>query len=207
MPSLKSEAFAACGSALRTLGFIKRKGALVQERGDGVSGWVGLNVATRGLPDFVEINPVVGVCFADYGAISGALRDDILSELAPVVSRPLGYLMPEHSLRVWRFTQGEDAESQATSISEAVNVYGEPFIDAYGDWDRFSRKIESAGLLAEHERKKVLPIIFAMNGDTERALGIVAEERSRVLGLDDMYARSYRDFAGKFFDKFGSDSL
>lgn len=203
---LKSETLTACGSALRTLGFIKRKGALVQERGDGVSGWVGLNVATRGLPDSLEVNPVVGVCFADYGAISRALRNDVPPGPAPLISQPLGYLMPERSFRAWRFGHGEDAELQAGSVAEAVEVYGEPFIDAYGDWDRFSGEIESAGLLADHERKKVLPIVFAMNGDTDRALKIVAEEQARVHDLEDMYARSYRDFAGKFFDKFGSAS-
>ncbi|WP_329179189.1 hypothetical protein [Streptomyces sp. NBC_01477] len=179
----------------------------MQERGNGVSGWVGLNMATRGLPDFVEVNPVVGVCFAEYGEISRALMGDVPPGPVPVVSRPLGYLMPENSFRVWRFTQGEDPDLQARSIADAVRVYGETFIDAYGDWGRFSREIESAGLLADHERKKVLPIIFAMNGDTEQALEIVAEEQSRVLGLDDMYARSYRDFAGKFFDRFGSASV
>lgn len=203
MTPLKNEALAACESALRPLGFIKRSGSLLQDRDGGASGWIGLNVATHGLPDSVKVNPVVGVYYAHFGQIASALRDDIPRKPMPIISKPLGYLMPEKSFRVWEFRQGGDSEKTAASLSDAVRTYGEPFVEKYADWDNFSREIESAGLLMEHEKAKSLPLILAINDDLERARSMVESELVRVASLEDMYARSYRDFADKFIDRFG----
>ncbi|MEU6848592.1 hypothetical protein ABZ901_01430 [Actinacidiphila alni] len=204
MTPLKNEALAACQSALRPLGFVKRDGVLLQGRNGGASGWIGLNVATHGLPNSVKVGPVVGVYFTHYGEIARALRADIPRKPTPIISKPLGYLMPENSFRAWEFPQGGDSERIATSLADSVRIYGEPFIERYATWDFFSREIESSEFLMEHEKAKSLPIIFAINGDLAQANSIVESELARVSDLDDIYARSYRDFAGKFFDRFGS---
>ena len=47
---------------LASLGFEKRtRGILTITVSSDVLGWLGLNIATRGQKDFIEINPVIGV--------------------------------------------------------------------------------------------------------------------------------------------------
>jgi hypothetical protein len=78
-------------------------------------------------------------------------------------------------------------------------VYGEPYIATYCNWATFSRDAGVGGFLMEHERAKVLPIVYLINGKREEARRIVEIELRRVSGLTDMYAESYRRFAEKFF--------
>jgi hypothetical protein len=201
--SLKEETLAACRSALARLGFVKRKGALLQEREGQASGWIGLNLATHELPRLLKVNPVVGVRFAHLEKILLSLSDDMSKSPAPVISRPLGYLMPEKSFKSWEFLEGGDIERVAESIADAVHEYGEPFIAAYSDWDVFSRSVGDAGILMEHERAKVLPIVYVINGDAEEGQRIIDAELERVASSTDMYAQSYRHFADKFREEFG----
>ncbi|MFJ3932720.1 MULTISPECIES: hypothetical protein [unclassified Streptomyces] len=202
MSSLKEETLAACQSALAQLGFEKRKGALLQERGGQASGWIGLNLATHGLPRLLKVNPVVGVRFSHLEEILLSLSDDMPKSPAPVISKPLGYLMPEKSFRSWEFLEGGDIERVAESIAGAVREYGEPFIAAYSDWDAFSRSVGDAGILMEHERAKILPIVYVINGDSEEGQRIIDAELERVASSTDMYAQSYRNFAEKFRGQF-----
>jgi hypothetical protein len=200
---LRQEALAECHSALARIGFVRRSGALLQDRGGGASGWIGLNLATYGLPRSLQINPVVGVRFARLDEVIPAHRDDIPKKPKPVISKQLGYLMPENSFRGWEFLQSGDHGQVAASLVEAVREYGDPYIEKYADWGNFTRDIELPGMLMEHEKGKVLPIVLAFDGNLERANSIVASELERVASFDDMYAQSYRDFANKFFAKFG----
>ncbi|MYZ34165.1 MULTISPECIES: hypothetical protein [unclassified Streptomyces] len=203
MSSLKNEALAACQVALAQLGFVKRGGAFLQERGGEAGGWIGLNLATHGLPRLFKINPVVGVRFAHLEKILLTLRDDVPKKPMPVISKPLGYLMPENSFRFWEFLEGGDIERVAKSLAGAVREYGEPYIATYSDWDVFSRDVGDVGLLVEHERAKVLPIVHLINGDREEARRIIESELERVASSGDMYAQSYRKFAEKFSGEFG----
>ncbi|MFF4654441.1 hypothetical protein [Streptomyces sp. NPDC001381] len=202
MSSLKREALAACRKALVELGFRKRGGSLLRDDGEGASGWIGLNVATYGLPASLGVNPVVGVRFDRLDEVMRALRDDLPKEPMPVISRPLGYLMPENSFRLWEFRQGRDVQSVAESMARAVSEYGEPFMKKYSEWVNFSRDLEAPGLLMEHERAKVLPVVRALDGRVEVARGVVADELARISGMSDVYAQSYRAFAEKFLDRF-----
>ncbi|MEU3301231.1 hypothetical protein ABZ729_15595 [Streptomyces sp. NPDC006678] len=203
MSSLKEETLAACQSALAQLGFAKRKGALLQERGGQASGWIGLNLATHGLPRLLKVNPVVGVRFAHLEEILLTLSDDMPKRPAPVISKPLGYLMAEKSFRSWEFLEGGDSERVAEALAGAVREYGEPYIASYSDWDTFSRNVGDAGILMEHERAKILPIVHVINGDREEGRRIIETELERVASSSDMYARSYRSFAEKFRGEFG----
>jgi hypothetical protein len=201
--SLKTEALADCESALAELGFVKRRGALLQERGEGASGWIGLNLATRGLPRSLLVNPVVGVRFAYLEELQVALRDDVpRSKPMPVISKPLGYLMPEKSFRSWEFAQGDDTGQVAASLAGAVRQYGEPYISQYSDWAMLSRHIGETGFLAEHERAKILPLVHEINGNHREARFIIENELQRIADSDDMYAQSYRKFAEKFLNRF-----
>ncbi|MFF3312838.1 hypothetical protein [Streptomyces sp. NPDC002952] len=203
MSSLKKEALAACQVALARLGFVKYKGALILERDSQASGWIGLNLATRGLPRLLQVNPVVGVRFAHLEKIMLRLRDDVPKTPTAVFSKPLGYLMPENSFRFWDFSVDGDSERVAKSLSDAVHAYGVPYIVAHSDWVEFSRNVDIEGFLLEHEKAKIAPVVHVINGDLEGARGIVDIELERVSGSSDMYAQSYRRFADRFQVAFG----
>ncbi|MGN4160068.1 hypothetical protein ACRWOO_10350 [Streptomyces sp. NEAU-PBA10] len=202
MPSLKEETLAACQSALARLGFVKHKGALLQELGEESSGWIGLNLATYALPRLLKVNPVVGVRFAHLERILLTLSEDMPKKPAPVVSMPLGYLMPGHSFRSWDFLEGEDVRVSAESLADAVREYGEPYISRYSDWAEFSRNADE-GILMEHERAKILPIVHVINGSRGEARRIIETELQRIIDSRDAYALSYRSFAQKFQREFG----
>lgn len=202
MSSFKDEALAACRSALAPLGFVKRGGALLQERGGGAIGWIGLNVATYELPRLLKVNPVVGVRFAHLEKILIALRDDVPKNPMPVISKPLGYLMPEKSFRFWELVEGEDGQRVAASLADAVREHGEPYLAVYSDWAVFSRDVGDSGMLMEHERAKILPVVRMIDGDPDEARRIVDGELRRVAGSVDMYAQSYRSFAKEFYEYF-----
>jgi hypothetical protein len=202
--SLKNEALVACHSALARLGYKKQRGGmLIRSLEGGVSGWIGLNLATQGLPLIVEVNPVVGVRFDALDEIMVSLRDDISKNPMPVVSKPLGYLMPEKRFRTWNFLRDGDHEEVAASLAEAVTAYGAPYIATYADWVKLVQSAASDGFLLEHERVKVLPVILMIDQKCEEARQIVETELDRVSDSDDMYAQSYRRFGERFYARFG----
>ncbi|MFI9813905.1 hypothetical protein [Saccharothrix variisporea] len=198
----KKDVMIACERALRGLGFEKRSQILLRPVGSGSSGWVGLNTATQGLPRVMGVNPVIGVCFDHFDELSSALRDDVPRGRFPLISRPLGYLMPENTFRSWRFVEGVDVEQVAESLAAAVAEHGVPFIEKYAEWETLSRELEASGFLMEHERMKKLPMVLAMNGDVSRAWEMVEGELARVSGADTPYADSYRTFAERFRERF-----
>ncbi|MFI5911124.1 hypothetical protein [Dactylosporangium sp. NPDC051541] len=61
--SLTAASQDACAAALRRRGFVaKRRRLLIHPRPDpGVTGWLGLNLATWSLPETLHVNPVIGV--------------------------------------------------------------------------------------------------------------------------------------------------
>jgi hypothetical protein len=197
MANLRTESLKACGAALRAYDFSKQRGVFLQPGGDAsVSGWLGLNLATRGLPEKLQVNPVVGV---RHEALESALAE-LAGWPPPVacVSRPLGYLMPRQSFTQWDFLAGGDLTATAEELAKAVSVYGQPFIDKWSDWRTYSDDIGSSGLLLDNERPLILPLVLAINGDRAGAERLVQQELDRVGDASDVYAQSYREFARKF---------
>jgi hypothetical protein len=198
MTDLEVGAQDACAAALRKHGFVaKRRGVLLRPGGGGAaSGWLGLNLATWGLPDKLQVNPVVGVRHLPV--------ERALVELAgwappiPSVSRPLGYLMPDRTFRQWDFAAGGNWAAVAGDLADAVATYGQPFIEKWSDWETFSSEVEGAGLLLDVEKFIVLPIVAAIDGDRARAERLIQQELDRVGGSSDAYAKSFREFARKF---------
>jgi hypothetical protein len=201
MADLVRESQDACAAALRAYGFTpKRRGLLLQPGTKKIAtGWLGLNLATVGLPAKLQVNPVVGVRHIPLEAA--------LVELAgwkpPVasISRPLGYLMPQNTFAQWDFVLGDDLTSVAADLARTVAEFGQPFIDRWSDWKRFSSDVGDSGLLLDLERYIVLPIVAALNGERAAADDLVQQELARTGGSEDAYAKAYRAFAEKFSKK------
>jgi hypothetical protein len=200
MSNLKTESLKACAAALRAYNFRKKHGVFLQPGGSpAVTGWLGLNLATWGLPAKLQINPVVGVRHVSL--------ENALVELAgwppPVacVSRPLGYLMPQNTFIQWDFPANGNMTAIADDLANAVAIYGQPFIVKWSDWDALAEELDSSGLLVETERFIVVPLVLAINGDRRRAESLIEQELDRIEGSSDAYSNSYRQFAAKFATK------
>ncbi|MFI1995284.1 hypothetical protein [Actinoplanes sp. NPDC020271] len=197
MSNLERDSQDACASALRQYGYtVKRRGLLLQPRDKKeVSGWLGLNLATWGLPAKLQVNPVVGV---RYVQLEKALVE-LAGWKAPVacVSKPLGYLMPQNTFVQWDFLAEGDLTASAEDLASAVGVYGQPFIDKWAIWEDFSAGVAGSGLLLDNQRFFILPLIAAINGDRSAAELLIRQELDRVGGAQDVYSQTFREFAAK----------
>jgi hypothetical protein len=199
--NLKTESLKACDVALRVYRFSKRRGVFLQPGASpAVTGWLGLNLATWGLPAKLQVNPVIGVRHVPLERALVALA----GWPPPVasVSKPLGYLMPQNTFVQWDFLAGGgDLSSVAEDLAKTVSEYGQPFIDRWSDWDLFSAEVGSSGLLLENEQFFILPLVHAINGDRIGAERVIRQELDRVGGSPDAYSQSYRQFAERFAEQ------
>lgn len=197
MATLEKLSQDACASALKQHGYVpKRRGILLQPSADkSVTGWLGLNLATWALPASLEINPVVGV---RHVQLERALVD-LAGWPPPVacVSRPLGYLMPQSTFVQWEFSSSGDVAAVAADLAEAVSAYGQPFIDKWSDWERFSTDIANSALLLDNQKFFIMPLIAVINNDHAAARNWLQQELDRIGDKSDVYANSYREFAQK----------
>lgn len=198
MTNLERDGQDACASALKQYGYVaKRPGLLLQPRDSkDVTGWLGLNLATWGLPAKLQINPVVGI---RHVPLEKALVE-LAGWKAPVacVSKPLGYLMPQNTFVQWDFPADGDLAAIAEDLANAVATYGQPFIDKWASWETFSAEVSESGLLLDNQRFFVLPLVAAINGDRSGAESLIQQELGRVGDAPDVYSKGYREFAEKF---------
>ena len=191
-PSVKTDVLVAVDTALRPTGFVRRGHVWLQDRGDGVSGWLGFGVAGS-----LELTPLAGVCFRRYDEVCRALGVGIPG--TPVVSAPVGWLMGEKPVWKWVFEPGGDHAAVASSLVDAVRKHGVPYIDRWAKWDAVSKElVGKPETLLDFERARKLAIIHVLNGNTGAAGEVLKKERERVADKVDVYARSYRAFAHRF---------
>lgn len=189
---MKTDVLVAVDTALRPTGFVRRGHVWLQDRGDGVSGWLGFGVAGS-----LELTPLAGVCFRRYDEVCRALGVGIPG--TPVVSAPVGWLMGEKPVWKWVFEPGGDHAAVASSLVDAVRKHGVPYIDRWAKWDAVSKElVGKPETLLDFERARKLAIIHVLNGNTGAAGEVLKKERERVADKVDVYARSYRAFAHRF---------
>lgn len=191
-PSLKTDVLVAVDTALRPTGFVRRGHVWLQDRGDGCSGWLGF-----GLAGSLDLTPLVGVCFQRYDDVCRALGVGIPG--TPLVSVPVGALMPEKPVWRWTFEPGGNHAAVAESLVSAVLKHGKPYIDKHAKWDALARElVAKPESLLDFERARKLSIIHAINGNRGAAGEVLKRERERVADSSDVHARSYRAFAQRF---------
>jgi hypothetical protein len=191
-PSPKTDVLVAVDTALRSTGFVRRGHVWLEDRGDGVSGWLGFGVTGS-----VELTPLVGVCFRRYDEVCRALGVGIPA--TPFLSAPLGFLMGEKPVWRWAFTPGGDHGPGAASLVSAFLEFGKPYIDRHAKWDAVAKAlVAKPESLLDFERARKLAIIHLLAGNTRAAAEVLNEERERVADETDAYARSYRAFAHRF---------
>lgn len=191
-PSPKTDVLVAVDTALRPTGFVRRGHVWLQDRGDGVSGWLGFGVAGS-----LDLTPLVGVCFRRYDEVCRALGVGIPG--TPVVSAPLGHLMGEKPVWRWTFEPGGDHAAVASSLVSAFVKHGVPYIDKHAKWDALTKElVAKPESLLDFERARKLAIVHVLNGNVGAAADVLKRECERVADSVDVYARSHRAFAHRF---------
>ncbi|SDM05662.1 hypothetical protein SAMN04488074_11618 [Lentzea albidocapillata subsp. violacea] len=196
-PSPKTDVLVAVDTALRPTGFVRRGHVWLQERGDGVSGWLGFGVAGA-----LDLTPLVGVCFRRYDAVCRTLGVGIPT--TPVVSMPLGHLMPDKPVWKWTFEPGGDHAPVAASLVAAFLKHGKPYIDKYAKWDTLARElVAKPESLLDFERARKLAVIHVLGGNPGAAREALKKETERLEDSRDVYARSHRALVHRFEPMFG----
>jgi hypothetical protein len=181
----------AVDTALRPTGFVRRGHVWLQDRGDGVSGWLGFGVS-----GCLELTPLVGVCFERYDEVCRALG---VTATAPLISAPLGHLMGDEPVWRWTFEPGGDHAPLAEALVGAFLKHGKPYIDKCANWDALAKELlAKPESLLDFERARKLSIIHVLGGNAGAAGEVLREERERVADRTDAYARSYRAFSRRF---------
>ncbi|MET9232519.1 hypothetical protein [Lentzea sp. NPDC003310] len=191
-PSPKTDVLMAVDTALRPTGFLRRGHVWLQERGGGVSGWLGFRIAGA-----LDLTPLVGVCFRHYEEVCRTLGIGIPT--TPVISTPLGALMPEKPVWTWTFTPGGDHAPVAASLVDAVLKHGKPYIDKYAKWDALARElVAKPESLLDFERARKLAVVHVLGGNTGAAREALQKETERIVDVRDGYARSHRALVHRF---------
>jgi len=191
-PSPKTDVLIAVDTALRPTGFVRRGHVWLQDRGNGVAGWLGFGVTGS-----LDLTPLAGVCFQRYDEVCRALGVGIPA--TPFISTPLGHLMPDKPVWKWTFEPGGDHAPVAASLVAAFLKHGKPYIDKHAKWDALAKELVARPeSLLDFERARKLAIIHALNGNAGAAGEVLKKERERVADSRDAYARSYRAFAHRF---------
>jgi hypothetical protein len=165
------------------------------------AGWLGLNEATSDLPDRYLINPVVAV---HHPTLASALAELVgWSRWGGLPHRPLGYLTPQSAFVEWEFRLDGDLHAVADDLADAVDRWGQPFIEHWADWHTLSTDLATSELLLAVERPFVLSVIAAMNGNLDQATRIVHDELDSIGEAQDVYATAVRTFAARFATKYG----
>lgn len=118
---------------MSALGFRYQASRFIADR-DPYTLSVGINTASEQQGRVLALNPVLGV--AHKGAVAwlaGATgRRDWLDRA--IVSRPIGYVMPEDRFTQWRFTEDNLGEG-AVAVADAVATHGLPWMEHMTDLD------------------------------------------------------------------------
>lgn len=183
----------ACADALKPYGFTaSRPGCLLRPNvADGVDGWLGLNTASYADASEWRVNPVVGI--RHIGVERLMVKLDNRTAPYPVISSPLGYLLPDAKYRTWTFPTSQDLTNTAADLAAAVGTYGAPFIERNARWDALTAAAEQ--YLLNVNKPKVLAVIALLAGKRETAVTIVENELGRIADKSDAYAENYRRFA------------
>ncbi|MDE5701743.1 MAG: hypothetical protein K2I15_04895 [Bacteroides sp.] len=140
---------------------------------------IGFTTATHGERHVTYLNPVVGVIYKDVDEVMLQLRDGISSCLkmyAPMISRPIGYLMPEHYFKEWKFTIDIDVSDGVDDMASAIIDYGLPYLEELSDMDQViyglaTSKYSNIGNVRDY----LLPVLYYLHGKNEQALIAVEE--------------------------------
>jgi hypothetical protein len=195
--SLTKSAYGLVQVRLASLGFEKRKpGIFSSVIAENVIGWIGLNIATRGRKDALEVNPVVGVRNQRVEQLVAELVGDALNDLIPpTVAGNVGYLSPAHKYMAFTFAVSGSNEDAADGLCNAVKVHGLPFMKRMIDLRNLVETMQTTRLGMPDQLNYRIPVGMWLLGESGNAKAFVAAKLSEIGIRADLAALRYRAFA------------
>lgn len=201
---MKKAVLAACADAIAGTGFKPTRPAnsFAKPVSDDVEWWIGLNLLQARPALQLGINPTVGVRLKHVESTMSELASDWPIGAPPLITRPLGYLMPDKRFKTWMAEPGTNLQEMTEDLARSIETYAIPFLEEFSDPVVLGEVSRIKGLMQENQRAKAIPIILAQSMENDKAAEMIAQELQSLKGRQDVYAESYREFAGKFAQKF-----
>ncbi|WP_297974317.1 DUF4304 domain-containing protein [uncultured Bacteroides sp.] len=124
---------------------------------------IGFTTATRGQKHVVYLNPVVGIIYRDVDKLMLQLRDGLnpnIEDYGPMICRSIGYLMPEHYFKEWKFTKDKDIREDAEDMAKAIIEYGSSYLEELSDVDQMIYGLATSkySYIGSEVRDYILPV-------------------------------------------------
>lgn len=153
---------------------------------------IGFTTTTHGERHVIYLNPVVGVIYKDVDEIMVQLREGTNSSLemyTPMISLPIGYLMPDNDFKEWKFTIDKDVNEDIDNMARAIINYGLPYLEELSNMDQVIHGLVASQYSYIGEAKDyILPVLYYLHGNSEQALKTVEEsikKRSKDINIDE----------------------
>lgn len=153
---------------------------------------IGFTTTTHGERHVIYLNPVVGVIYKDVDEIMVQLREGTNSSLemyTPMISLPIGYLMPDNDFKEWKFTIDKDVNEDVDNMARAIINYGLPYLEELSNMDQVIHGLVASQYSYIGEAKDyILPVLYYLHGNSEQALKTVEEsikKRSKDINIDE----------------------
>jgi len=188
---------------LASLGFKERKpGIMTYQMPDGVIGWIGLNKATRGQKELLEINPVVGVRNQQIEKLVSELLDEHFDEVVPAtLAGNIGYLMPAAKYRPFIFSQHAPIEPIASELAQDIREYGLPFIRKHVELGVLVESLRTCRFAVRFMADYRIPCGLLLLGRIDEAEAYLQEKTRAMNTQHDPAAVRYKAFASKFLQR------
>lgn len=178
MKNLKERIYQILECRLLVYGFEKKKlDNYVRIINNNVLQNVVFSYATHSKKNAVYFNPIVGVIYKDIDSMMVALKELNISRtqtFTPMIGCPIGSLMPVKTFKEWKFTKNEPIDETANEMADFIIKYGIPYLDMLSNEENLVYGME-VGSLGSDMRDYVLPILYYIRGNTEKALSFLDE--------------------------------
>jgi len=185
---------------LASLGFEKRtRGILTITVSSDVLGWLGLNIATRGQKDFIEINPVIGVRNQRIEKLIADILGERFDEvIPPTLTKSIGYLTPENRYISYNFSSQNPPDPVVASLIASVGKFGLPFIERHVEMATLVNSLRTGKFSIPFMVAYRVPAGLYLLGQNKDAISYLNAELVKIGDRDDPAATRFKSFARKF---------
>lgn len=153
-----------CYDALTAAGFTRfRKESVDWPFGNEFHCWVGLNAAIE--PEYVEINPFVGVHAVPIMKLYTALEGRKYNRAIATFAVHMGELAPKE--RAFRFTRQTDVAAEAARLARLYVSVGLPYAESMADYERLLPLLQSRVSMLGAYPERVASCLYLMDRKDE----------------------------------------
>lgn len=155
---------------LAEYGFYNNTGFIIRQIDKDTIFVVGLNHAVYAADDAITINPVMSISNIRVRKLLEILMEwEHRNFPSSVVSRPLGYLMPESNYKDWEFSISADSiEDPLNDMIYNIINYGIPWMEKQTDWRILLEVSKKYGLIGYTDY--IPPVILLEYGEKQKAV-------------------------------------